>query len=66
MYVKSWSDCKGFSLTIDFPNRHFVLSPNSDSISITTSYNELLELQNLISERLVEFKKLQEKESEKK
>jgi len=64
MIVKAWTQGNGFSLIIDYPNRRFVLFPNQDGegVTITTSYNELLDLQTLISERLADFKKLQQSE----
>lgn len=64
MIVRAWTQGKGFSLVLDYPNRKFVLIPNEqgEGVHITTSYNELLELQNLISERLADFRKMKEKE----
>lgn len=65
MLVQAWTEGKGFSLVIDYPNRKFVLIPNAEGegVSISTSYNELFDLQNLISERLADFRLLREKES---
>jgi hypothetical protein len=64
MIVRAWTQGEGFSLVIDWPNRKFALIPNhvGEGVNISTSYNELLDLQNLISERLADFKKLQQKE----
>ena len=66
MIVKAWTQGNGFSLVIDYPNRKFMLTPlqEGESIVIATSYNELLDLQNLISERLVDFNKLRQNKKE--
>lgn len=53
----------GFNVTVDPKNYpEMILHVNNTPISIHTCYAELLALQNLISERLADFKKLQEKE----
>jgi hypothetical protein len=63
MFVQSWTDGKGFKVNLHYSEKIFSLCPNKDELVIVTSYNELLELQNLISEKLAEYRALENKNS---
>lgn len=57
MNVTAYTEGDGFALTLDYPNRRFILAPikAGECAVIYTSYRELADLKAQIEERLKLF-----------
>lgn len=55
MIIQAWTEGEGFTLTLDYPNRRFILSPLKEGVTIYTSANELKDLKDQIDECLKLF-----------
>lgn len=59
MIVRAYSGGYGFDVNVkDWPRIDLIVK--DEPVVITSSYNELLALQNLLSEKLAEWKKIQQ------